>query len=88
MTSAYILDRHGRAVTVGTRVRVLEVPASLLSQIPADEGEDLLSMVGEVLEVFEIDDFGGAWVEKEWHSSADGPHSQSIALASHEMEVV
>ena len=88
MTVSTAKDRHGKSVVVGSRVRVLGVSASLLQQVPSDEHDDLLSMVGEVFEVYEIDPYGAAWVEKEWSDGSSGCHSHSLALAADEMEVV
>jgi hypothetical protein len=46
-------------------------------------------MVGEVFEVYEIDEYGAAWVEKAWlNESGDYSHGDSLALDAHEMEVV
>ena len=81
-------DRHGFSVTVGTRVRVLEIAPSVKRDLPADERQELETMVGEVFEVYEIDGHGGAWVEKWWRDGDDVSHSHSLALAPHEMEVV
>ncbi len=79
-------DRSGRQITVGTRVRVLEIPVSLIAKLPVDERPDIESMLGAVFEVYEIDEFGSAWVERVWDES-DGSRSHSIGLAPHEMEV-
>jgi hypothetical protein len=76
------LDRNGRLVTVGTRVRVLEIAQRLRQRIPLEEWSDLQTMVGEVFEVYEIDEHGSPWVEKRW-----GNDSHHLALDSHEMEV-
>jgi hypothetical protein len=43
-------------------------------------------MVGEVFEVYEIDEHGAAWVEKVWNDP-NGQRSHSLALDAHEMEV-
>jgi hypothetical protein len=75
-------------VTVGTKVRVLGISDSLRRDLPAEEWRDLKTMVGEVFEVYEIDEYGAAWVEKWWHDSDGQSHSHSLALDSHEMEVV
>jgi hypothetical protein len=82
---ASVLDRHGRPVGVGTRVRVLSVPASLMSSLPPEEQEQLASMVGDVFEVYEIEGHA-AWVEKVWRTS-DGEESHALALAPDEMEL-
>jgi hypothetical protein len=59
-------DINRAQVHVGTRVRVLKISQSVLSQLPESEAEAARAMEGEVLEVYEIDDWGGAWVEKSW----------------------
>jgi hypothetical protein len=79
-------DRSGRPITVGTRVRVLEIPESLVANLPVEERADVESMLGAVFEVYEIDDFGSAWVEKVWDES-DGSCSHAIGFAPHEMEL-
>ena len=56
--------------------------------LPPDEWRDLKTMIGEVFEVYEIDEHGSAWVEKWWNDADGESHSHSVALASHEMEVV
>jgi len=81
-------DRNGRPVNVGTRVRVLEIAPSLKERLPPDEVRALETMVGEVFEVYEIDQHGAAWVEKLWNEPDGGSCSHSLALESHEMEVV
>ena len=81
-------DRHGRTVKVGTRVRLLEVPTSLLADLPPDESRTLLFLIGREFEVCEIDERGTAWIEH-WSSDPDGVQiSHSLALAPVEMEVV
>ncbi|MDO9465722.1 MAG: hypothetical protein Q7J36_00320 [Thiobacillus sp.] len=85
MTTAQ--DRNGTPVAVGTQVRVVSISASVLSRLPADEVAQVKSMEGEVFSVYEIDQWGGAWVEKWWHDE-DKAQSHSLGLASNEMEVV
>ena len=81
-------DRGGCPVNVGTRVRVLEVPPSLLRDLPAEERQALQGMIGEIFEVSEIDEHGIAWVEKTFDHADGARHHHSLALDSHEMEVV
>jgi hypothetical protein len=75
-------------LSVGTRVRVLEIAAYLRERLPPDEWERLQTMVGEVFEVCEIDEYGHAWVEKWFQSDEEGRYCHSLALEPHEMEVV
>ena len=81
-------DRNGRPVGVGTRVRVLGLAPFLKRDLPPSEWRELETMVGEIFEVYEIDEHGAAWVEKVWHDGDGEHHSHSLALESHEMEVV
>jgi hypothetical protein len=82
------VDRLGQRVSLGTRVRVLEVSPFLKDSLPADEWQRLETMVGEVFDVYEIDEYGWAWVEKWFESGEDGRNSHFLALAANEMEVV
>ena len=74
---------------VGTRVRVIEIADSLRDRLASNEWSELQTMLGEVFEVYEVDEYGWAWVEKQWLTeSGDCDYSHCLALASHEMEVV
>jgi hypothetical protein len=45
-------------VQVGTRVRVLSLFGKWLDELPADEKDEVLSMIGEVFEVEELTSMG------------------------------
>jgi len=81
-------DINGAAVRVGTRVRVLKISDSVLSQLPESEAQAARLMEGEVLEVYEIDEWGGAWVERTWRGDDGTPVSYSLGLGPEQMEVV
>jgi hypothetical protein len=82
-------DKHGRTVVVGAQVPLLELSPRFLESLPADELEDVRSMIGEVFDVYEMDEYGCAWVEKGWPIPDEGQYmSHSLALESHEMELV
>jgi len=83
-----VRDINGVAVRVGTRVRVLRISDSVLSQLPESEAEAARLMEGEVLEVYEIDEWGGAWVEKSWPEADGRLVSHSLGLGPGQMEVV
>ena len=83
-----VLDRNGKPVLVGSRVRVVAIAAFLERDLPPEEWERVRSMLGEVLEVYEIDKWGGAWVEKEFPSVPGQYQSHSLSVASDEMELV
>lgn len=89
MRSASSKDRNGRSVSVGSWVRLVTLPESFLSSLPADEIDDVRSMIGELFEVNEIDQYGHAWVGKGWtNPEGDRYHGHSLALSPEEMEVV
>jgi hypothetical protein len=81
-------DRNGRPVSVGTRVRVISVPHTVLEDLDPTERWRVASMVGETFEVYDVDAWGGAWVEKWWHESQDKATSHSLGLNPSEIEVV
>lgn len=86
--SAYsTADRNGLAVATGTRVRVVDISSSVLDRLETAERERVLSMVGEIFAVYEVDEWGGAWVEKWWHETDDQASSHSLGLRPFEMEV-
>ncbi len=81
------VDRHGRVVEVGTRVRVVGLSGDWFDQLPPDERADVESMIGEIFSVEEIDEHGHPWVRKEW-SAEETYRSHFIALEPDEMECV
>ncbi|MBV2194580.1 MAG: hypothetical protein KUL81_14705 [Azonexus sp.] len=83
------IDINGSPVAVGSTVRLPSLSGQWLENLPAEERSDVMSMVGEIFVVEEIDDYGHPWVRKSWPNEAEGKgHSHSVALEQHEMEVV
>lgn len=68
-------------------MRVLKIAAWLERQIPANEFARLSSLVGQVLPISEIDEWGAAWIEAEFPHSPGRIHSHDLALDSDEMEL-
>ncbi|MBV1911692.1 MAG: hypothetical protein KUG78_20535 [Kangiellaceae bacterium] len=81
-------DINGKEVQVGSGVKVIHIDAKFLTSLPEDEKENVASMLNEALEVYEIDEYNQAWVEKWWHTSNGESLSHSLALSSNEMELV
>lgn len=82
-------DKNGNLVSVGTRVRLLSLSGQWLHDLPDEEKVDVFSMIDEIFEIEEIDQYGHPWVRKSRPNEAEGKcYSHSIALESHEMEVV
>jgi len=81
-------DKTWNIVHVGARVRLLGLSGKWLDELAADEKQDVLSMIGEVFEIEEIDEHGHPWIRKSWLDETEGKcHSHSIALESQEMEL-
>lgn len=80
------VDRSGRIVSVGSMVKVLAIKDSILDRLSSKDVNVVLSMRGNVFEVYEIDDWGSAWVRKEWRHGRDRMFSHSVALSPGDME--
>lgn len=80
-------DRNGKDVHVGSRVKIIAIDPRFLESLPNDEKEDVASMLNEVFEVYEIDEYGQSWVEKGWAEPGGDYRSHSLALSSSEMEL-
>ena len=88
-TASTPVDKHGSPVAVGSRVRLVQLPQSLLNELPEDEVAALRSMLGEVFEVTEIDKYGKPWIGKGWSAPDKGEYKgHSLALDAAEMELV
>lgn len=83
------VDRNGTVVAVGDLVRVVSLSGDWFEKLPSDERERVESMIGEILEVDEIDGHGQPWVSKCWHNEESGTAlAHSVALEPSEMEFV
>jgi hypothetical protein len=82
-----VQDSKGNKVFVGSKVRVLDVP-NLEHSLEPEEWLQIQSMRGEILEIYEIDKYGGAWVEKWWDDGNGQSTSHSLSLASSDIEYV
>ena len=82
-------DKNGRTVMVGSRVRIVSLSGDWFVNLPEDEVLDVQSMIGDVFEIEEIDEYGSPWVRKSWPNEKEAScKSHSIALAQDEMELV
>jgi hypothetical protein len=80
-------DINGNPVFVGTRVRVLKIKDSVLMQLSEADAAATRAMFGSVLEVNEIDEFGGAWVEDTWTAADGASVTHSLGLGPQQMEI-
>jgi hypothetical protein len=84
--SEYTHDRNGKRVTVGSRVKILELARADFSHLTDAQFQEIKAFIGIILEVYEVDGYGQAWVELEKEISPGRFSSNGIALATHEME--
>jgi hypothetical protein len=87
MSELGTLDINGKAVKVGSVVRLLAVDDSALGDSDNQTRERVLSMVDLCLTVYEVDAYGRAWVEKWWFEGEGNSTSHSLALEPSHMEV-
>ncbi len=70
-------------------MRLLKLSGHWLEQLPPEEKLRVSSMIGEVFEVKEIDEYGNPLISKSWSLDDEGYcNGHSIALESHEMELI
>ena len=82
-------DRNGKVVSVGDFVRIISLSGDWFDDLPPDERERVESMIGDVLAIEEIDEYGHPWVCKWWQDrGANTAQSHSVALEPSEMEFV
>lgn len=81
-------DKNGSEVRVGSRVRIVSVDPGLLSSLAEEEAGKVASMVGQVFEVYEVDDSGYAHVDNGWQYGPYIYESHSLALSGSEIELV
>ncbi|KXB31024.1 MULTISPECIES: hypothetical protein [Dechloromonas] len=77
------VDRHGNAVQLGDRVRILAVSPD--PDMDEDDLDMFNDMIGSTCEVERIDDEGAAWVAI-WWNGFDGPLLTTVGLAPGQME--
>ena len=77
------------ALSVGSKIRVLALShRHFLNSLSPAESANIQSMVGEVFEIYEIDDYGSPWIIKWWHTSDGQSYSHSLRLENSEFEII
>ncbi|MEW6585494.1 MAG: hypothetical protein AB1442_07745 [Nitrospirota bacterium] len=82
-----VLDRNGNKVHIGSMVKVLSIPEWLLKNQSEEDAHRLNKMVGQVFEIYEIDEYGGAWVQMWFEGTNSEKISHSLSLDREEMEL-
>ncbi len=63
-------------------MRVLSLPSGVIENVETEEVDRVLSMVGEVFEIDEIDEHGCAWVTKYFTSEVRSRIRQAASFRS------
>lgn len=75
-------DSTGQPVCAGTLVRVTHIHESTVAPLSQLERDRVLSMLGETFKVYEVDEWGQAWIEKWWYEGENLADSHSLASHS------
>ncbi|MGB5606937.1 MAG: trypsin-like peptidase domain-containing protein [Gammaproteobacteria bacterium] len=81
-------DINGNEVRVGSKVRIVSIDPEILSSLADPEAENVAAMLGQVFEVYEVDDYGYAHVDNGWQFGSYIYESHSLTLSGSEMELV
>lgn len=80
-------DIEGNDIVVGSKVKVLSISEMVWEYLPEEEQSDLKSMIGDVLEVYEVSE-KFAFVEKWWHEGDGKSRCHSLSLGQEEMKLI
>ena len=82
------IDKNGKVVRPGDRVRLLDIRPTILARLTGTEHADVSSMLGQVLEVFDVYDDGQVWVWLRWDRGDGKIETHSIAVDPPQIELV
>lgn len=82
------VDINSQPVRVGSKVKVLNISSETISSLLKEEVPFVKSMIKDILEIDEIDEFACAWVEKLWQIENGECITHSISLESNHMELI
>jgi hypothetical protein len=78
-------DADGQVVVTGDTVEVLAIKDSVLARLEGEDRKRVESMKGKLFAVYEIDEWGGAWVRLSWKLSGGRRMSHALSLAPQQM---
>jgi hypothetical protein len=81
-------DRNGSKVRSGEKIRLLAIRPSIMRRLAGAELKDVSSMLGQVLEVFDVYEDGLVWVSLSWPRADGTVEIHSIAVDPEAIEVV
>jgi hypothetical protein len=81
-------DQYGISIHVGDFVRLLAIRQSVLDRLDSKDKVRIAGLIGQTFQVYEIDEWGGAWIKAEWNEKKGRLASHSLMLDSGGMEKV
>jgi len=81
------VDKNGKLVNVGAKVKVLRIDPRVTEFLPNDEIEDINSMLNDVLKVYEISE-NFIHVEKTWDRGNGRIESHTLPMSSNDIELI
>ena len=81
-------DRLGQAVKAGDLVRLLAIRPSILKRLAGPEQDDVSSMLGQTLKVFDVYEGGLVWVSLIWRRDDGSSEVHAIAVDPEQIELV
>lgn len=82
-----LLDKNGKEVKIGSKVKVLHIDSKVTEFLPEQEVSDIYSMINDVLEVYEISG-NYASVEKIWDRGEGKTESHRVSVAGSDLELI
>lgn len=81
-----ITDCDGLSVVIGSKVRLLRIDEKILQLVPDNERNDVASMIGDVVEVYDI---RGHFlcVEKSWDRGDGKTESQMLSVIGDDVKL-
>lgn len=81
-------DQYDTPIHVGDFIRLLAVRKSVLARLDSKDQVRIAGLIGQTFQVYEIDEWGGAWIKAEWNEKNGRLASHSLMLDSGSMEKV
>ena len=74
------LDSEGNALKEGDKVNILQVPDWLIHDLDEESQEVIKGCEGQLMTIYEIDDYGYMWVEKPVLETEEEYESHSFCM--------
>lgn len=73
-------DSEGNVLKEGDNVKILHIPDWLIHDLEEDAQKAIKSCKGQIMTIYEVDDYGYMWVEKPTLETEDTYESHSFSM--------